>query len=290
MKKSILSLLSLASISIACAQQTQTMTFSMDQGGMQMNSSMVAPKEVLDTALVEFTYNYSFMSDTTTAKMHDNGLWVLQVGGEVSKFSCVRQMQIDSLLAVSSPQEVLSNVAGFKGGNHVAYFKNHPTGQFTTIDKLGMQWVSVEEQIQTPLWQLESESKEILGYSSRKARAQFQGREWVVWYTDEIAVSAGPWKLDGLPGLVVEACDSQGHYLFSLVGVKNSNNSPLTIPETRFSKTSIEKYHKSKRENIENPLAALSGGTTTLKIMDQDGNAVNEADLIKPMKYDFIAR
>ncbi len=290
MRKTILILIALAGISATRAQQTQTMTFSMGEGGMQMNSSMVVPKTELCKSLMEFTYNYSFMVDTISGKMHDSGLWLLQVGERVSKFSSVRQMQIDSILSVSTPQEVLANMAAMKGGDHVAYFKNYPQGQFTTIDKLGMQWVSTGEQTQTPQWKLTGESKEILGYKCLKATARFGGREWNVWYADEVTISEGPWKLGGLPGLVMEASDTQGHYEFTLVGIKNASNSPITIPQTKFSETTLERYHKTKRQNIENPLAGLSGGTTTLKIMDQDGNPINEADLIKAMKYDFIER
>lgn len=59
-------------------------------------------------------------------------------------------------------------------------------------------------------WKILNERKRIGKFNCRKAKGTFRGRDYTVWFTEEIPVSAGPWKLFGLPGLILEAVDSEG--------------------------------------------------------------------------------
>lgn len=70
-----------------------------------------------------------------------------------------------------------------------------------------------------PEWKLSDEEKEVEGYLCNKATAQYLGREWTVWYTEEIPLSIGPWLLWGAPGLIVEARDADGFFVFKFSGV-----------------------------------------------------------------------
>ncbi|MDO4770595.1 MAG: GLPGLI family protein [Porphyromonas sp.] len=49
------------------------------------------------------------------------------------------------------------------------------------------------------------------------------GRRWTVWYTLEVPTPAGPWKLWGLPGLIVEATEAEGLFAFSLSSFEKLN-------------------------------------------------------------------
>lgn len=59
-------------------------------------------------------------------------------------------------------------------------------------------------------WKILNDRKKIGKFNCRKAKGTFRGRDYTVWFTEEIPVSAGPWKLFGLPGLILEAVDSEG--------------------------------------------------------------------------------
>ncbi|WP_121666485.1 GLPGLI family protein [Mesonia aquimarina] len=56
-------------------------------------------------------------------------------------------------------------------------------------------------------WTIYEEHKEILGYKVQKAVAYFRGRKYIIWFTKEIPYSYGPWKLFGLPGVILESYD-----------------------------------------------------------------------------------
>lgn len=57
-------------------------------------------------------------------------------------------------------------------------------------------------------WKIENETKKIGSFTCKKATGFFRGRNYTAWFTPEIALPFGPWKLNGLPGLVLEAYDA----------------------------------------------------------------------------------
>ncbi len=63
-------------------------------------------------------------------------------------------------------------------------------------------------------WELLNETKNINSFKCQKAKGYFRGRTYTVWFTDDIPVSLGPWKLNGLPGLILEATDSLNQFQY----------------------------------------------------------------------------
>ena len=77
-------------------------------------------------------------------------------------------------------------------------------------------------------WTLTDDTLTVSGYLCQQATATHRGVKWRVWYTDEIPSSAGPWRLRGLPGLIVKA-ESEAH-TFCLAELR-MEASPITAPE-----------------------------------------------------------
>jgi GLPGLI family protein len=68
-------------------------------------------------------------------------------------------------------------------------------------------------------WNISDSTKSIGNYSVQKATTRFRGRDYTAWFTPEIPLPFGPWKLNGLPGLILEAYDQTGNIYFSASNV-----------------------------------------------------------------------
>ncbi|MDR1054376.1 MAG: GLPGLI family protein, partial [Prevotellaceae bacterium] len=71
-----------------------------------------------------------------------------------------------------------------------------------------------------PVWNIENSFEEIASYNCQKATTNYKGRIWTAWFCPDIPVGEGPWKLRGLPGLILKAEDSKGHFRFTCAGFK----------------------------------------------------------------------
>lgn len=58
-------------------------------------------------------------------------------------------------------------------------------------------------------WKISNETKKIGNFNCTKASTLFRGRYYTAWYTKDIPLPFGPWKLNGLPGLILEAYDNK---------------------------------------------------------------------------------
>lgn len=65
-------------------------------------------------------------------------------------------------------------------------------------------------------WIISDSTKIINNQLATKAECRYHGRDWTVWFCQELPWSDGPWKFAGLPGLIVQAYDSDNLYIFNL--------------------------------------------------------------------------
>lgn len=75
-------------------------------------------------------------------------------------------------------------------------------------------------------WEITNETKTIADtYFCRKAIGAFRGRMYTVWFCEDIPVSSGPFKLEGLPGLILEAYDSSDEVQFKIKSLSMTKGS-----------------------------------------------------------------
>ena len=85
-------------------------------------------------------------------------------------------------------------------------YRNLTQGKITVYASLFGDYCFYEEPIPQMDWHLVADStRTIVGQQCLMAKTRFRGREWTVWYAPEVGIPLGPWKLAGLPGLILKA-------------------------------------------------------------------------------------
>lgn len=134
-----------------------------------INTATPVEQKEIGKAVMEFMYDYKYLTDTTDVSQTETDRMTLQVTYGMSKFTSFRAMQIDSLIRVSTAEQIRANPDSYIGGETFSIFKNYPQGRFTVIDKVSTDWFLYEEDIPTQEWTLTDETCEILGYECKSA-------------------------------------------------------------------------------------------------------------------------
>ena len=100
-----------------------------------------------------------------------------------------------------------------------AVFMNYPDGRITTHEMLYPYRYQTDEALEKWEWELTESKDSICGYASLSATVNYHGVTWNAYYTEDIPVCIGPWKLGGLPGLITRATDVDGIHTFTLCGL-----------------------------------------------------------------------
>lgn len=101
------------------------------------------------------------------------------------------------------------------------FFTDGAKRQLISRDLIKDQPFIIREDLPTFNWTIiNEETREIGGYTCHKATTTFRGRSYVAWFAPKIPINAGPWKLAGLPGLILEATDRSGAVQFIFAGIK----------------------------------------------------------------------
>ncbi|WP_308199423.1 GLPGLI family protein [Chitinophaga sedimenti] len=128
---------------------------------------------------------------------------------------------------------------------------------------------------------MEKETKTILGYTCQKATGSCKGRQYTAWFTTDIPVSFGPWKLQGLPGLIMEASDASQRIKITCTKITLGASLPgdisLELP-TDATVTTHKEYDRMEKAYRESLNAdGANGGDVTIDKVDVKGDTQAKA-------------
>lgn len=195
-----------------------------------------ALKRVIDTCVLRVDYLFVRAVDTVS-KRHYRDHRRLEIGGRHTRDYSLFADRSDSLAYeayLKNPDAGVDLYGWLKPGERgfcEDYYMDYPHKGVLTAS---LCIVNTEYRYSEPIpridWKLHDDStRRILGYACQRATAEFRGRRWEVWFTPEIPFSRGPWKLGGLPGLILQASDETGLFGFEAMGVELGRNLPIHI-------------------------------------------------------------
>lgn len=130
----------------------------------------------------------------------------------------------------------------------------------------------------TPLqkWELQNDKpKEIAGYKCFRATTQFRGRKWEAWYTPDIPYNRGPWKLQGLPGLILYAYDMNDNYSFKCIEIHTEVSDIYQYHPASPKIVTRQNYLRYEKNYHIDPTLVIGKDISVFEFQDDQANEIN---------------
>lgn len=186
---------------------------------------------------------YNFLRADTTLRHGEKYAMILQVGPTAAKFLDYNSYYLDSVRwskGDKMTERAYTPLVRTHTPQKNAYFLTHlDTDSIEEWQQFAHLYAVLKEKAEPIEWNVNyPDTITRQGYKCKYATAKFRGRTWRVWYTEEVPMSVGPWKLHGLPGLIVAAQDDSRRLRFFLQGVRKGGDYPIrkhpVVKQTRF--------------------------------------------------------
>jgi GLPGLI family protein len=203
---------------------------------------IVAATSIQNVSAQNYIAEYSCSSYEWAGKLYFNSKeWLYDVSFKpVVEIKISGNMEADKKEETNSIEETVNKF----------YYRSLNNNE--SIDSESIKLISqfaVKDILRQPEWAISFDSVKIIGdYSCYLAKGKVKGRNYTVWFAPKIPVKCGPWKLWGLPGLIIEAESDDGLYKWALTSLKPSEIRPEK-PKTKRT-VSPEKYKNDAEDAI----------------------------------------
>lgn len=229
--------------------------------------------------------------------------YILLANVTESKFYSPKTEYIDSLNSTPEGQAKLHEMSkdAYLSGNldripqkdgNFYVTKDFTKRLMRSYDNAGMEKYYVDEPFGMIDCAFGDSAKTILGYECSPATIEYHGRQWTLWFTPDIPIANGPWKLGGLPGLILEAVADDGQYRFIATGIQRSENPVGAVYlADEYEKIDRISLLKAKRAFIENPFGQINARFGEQgSYVDENGNELNTGErlYVTRDKADFL--
>lgn len=240
----------------------------------------VLSQVVIDSVSYRFVYDVQARVFEQSTKMKPD-LHYLDIGTTgVSHYYSTWQLStihiIDSVFRIGGSSADYNRVRQEKGiepSNFMYFiFKNYPQKGLQTVDYPSVDFFQYQEPMGQE-WDLIEGDTVVLEHPCQKAKCHYHGKEWTAYYATDIPMSEGPWKLCGLPGLILRAYDSDGAFVFNCIEIHQNVGEQLSMMDEKKKIMKPEQVHKLVELIDENPdqYYAAKGQYSKTTIIDKNG-------------------
>jgi GLPGLI family protein len=191
--------------------------------------SAKAQKADVATAMVR--YKFSQLKDTTKPDVIYNENMMLLLGKNATAYKSYDRKLADAAMRKQLQEQVAAQ-AGSGGAMKITMNRSSSSGTSTEYYQFANEHKLIRKEkllnsylIEEPLpvidWKITGDTASFAGLHCQKATTHFKGRDYTAWFCPEIPVHAGPWKLSGLPGLILEAYDTKKQVVFKFDGIED---------------------------------------------------------------------
>ena len=255
-------------------------------------------QSIIDTVSYRFVYDVQAKVFERSAKsspdLHYLDIGKTGVSHYYSSWQRRRFEILDSLSRIGGSMQDYDRVRHEQGvePSYFSYYvyKNYPQKGIQTIDYVSMEIFQYQEPMGQD-WELVEGDTIILEHPCQKAVCHYHGKTWTAFYAMDIPISEGPWKLCGLPGLILRAYDSDGAFFFNCIGIRKDVKEQITMMNEKRMVMKPEQVHKLIELIDTNPdqYNASRGHYSKSTIIDKNGK---ERPFILPKRayYEFYSK
>lgn len=180
-----------------------------------------------DTAQILVHYKFTHVRDTNNranAYTEDVVLFVGKAAGSYKSYD--RQLQNE--LFRKQLQEQLANSQGnFRldrriTGSGTEYYQFIKYRKLVRKEVIGNNLYILNEVLPVINWHISGNKANFGELHCQKATCHFKGRDYTAWFCPDLPVPVGPWKLNGLPGVIIEAYDAKKEVVFKFDRVEKA--------------------------------------------------------------------
>ena len=139
-----------------------------------------------------------------------------------------------------------------KGENAILY-KNRFERELFSVETTTKTALKCVEQLDPQDWQFTADTLTVLDYVCQKVTTSFRGRSYEAWFSPEIPIKEGPWKLYGLPGLILKVVVDNGLFIFDAIGLENLEDVYITMDKDSYlncTREEFAKFNTRRREQL----------------------------------------
>lgn len=229
--------------------------------------------EFLENSNFNVFYKVSFVKDIKNPELKSEAYCLLEIGDNYSKFTDINLLKKDSLNLLFSKKETVGAAEMNIYGNYYVVFgknllKNLKQRKYSLQERFRINY-QYEEETPKMNWELVAGKAKILGYDCKKAQLNYRGRIYTAWYTQEIAVSNGPYIFGGLPGLILKIEDQKKEYVFEAAGINKTPKKIYWRNDGNIKGISRNDFRKLEKTYYDNP-----GFFVQAKAFDSNGGEI----------------
>ena len=240
-----------------------------------------------EPVLARARYQFIHVNDTANRDHPKEEEMVLYAGINRSFFTSNAEeeinRQMEEQVANPSFDGNINLVSKGSSTNESFYFVSN-TQTLKRIYRLMQNQYILDEPYPQLDWKINDDTLTIGGYNCQKATVSFKGRTYTAWFSPELPFSFGPWKLHGLPGLILDVADSKKEVVFHFVGFEKLDHVNLQIGTTT-------DYIEINQEALDRLLKVFKENRQTFMDVQGQGGRSNAANVISglPKKEDAFS-
>ncbi len=181
-----------------------------------------------DTAWLMIHYKFTHVRDTTNPTHPYTENMVIFIGKNASVYRSYDGLAADQQFkkawaeAVASSPDGRARINRMGAGSSTRYYQYPGEQKLLTKESLMINDYLIESPMPVVEWKISSDTASFGGLHCQKATGHFKGRDYIVWFCPDLPVHTGPWKLNGLPGVIVDAHDTKNEVLFKFDGAEKT--------------------------------------------------------------------